>query len=476
MLFTSLPFIVFIVVVLVLYWAAAAKGYKVQNLLLLLANYVFYAWWSWQFLLLLIVYGLAIYGIGGKIYAAQNERSKRAWLAVGLVAGISTLCYFKYTNFFITSFSELLSEIGMNSSLHTLDIIMPLGISFFTFQMLGYVLDIKNGKVKPTTDVVAFLAFASFFPTLLSGPIERADNLLVQLQQNRVFNSGEAKDGLRQILWGLFKKVVVADNCARVVDAIFNNYHTASSWSLLAGMLIYPVQLYADFSGYSDMAIGIARLMGFNLVRNFAYPFFARNIPEYWRRWHMSLTSWLTEYLYTPLTISFRYSGVWGMLLSIFITYTIIGFWHGANWTFIVFGLIHSVYFSIFLLQKKTKKKIKGESDLSAREVALMMKTYAMVAFAELFFRASSVQEAWGYLRRIFSVSALHNDLAAYANYTLLLIPCMLAIEWRGRHHQHALVMHHKPAMPVRWAIYTILILFIFFCGGTQQKFIYLQF
>jgi len=476
MLFTSLPFIVFIVLVLALYWAVATKGYKVQNLLLLLANYVFYAWWDWRFLLLLIVYGLVIYRIGHKIYTAQNEHSKRRWLAVGLIAGIGTLCYFKYTNFFIASFIQLLSSVGVHSSLHTLNIIMPLGISFFTFQVLGYVLDIKNGKVKPTTDVVAFLSFASFFPTLLSGPIERADNLLIQLQKDRTFNSGATKDGLRQILWGLFKKVVVADNIARIVDAIFSNYHTASSWSLVAGILIYPVQLYADFSGYSDMAIGIARLMGFDLVRNFAYPFFARNIPEYWRRWHMSLTSWITEYLYTPLTISFRYWGVWGMLLAITITYTIIGFWHGANWTFIVFGLIHSLYFSIFMLQKKPKKKSQQERDLSPRQVGLMLRTYLMVAFAELFFRADSVQQAWGYMSRIGRADALHNDLAIFANYSLLAIPCMLAIEWRGRHHQHALVMHDKPAMPVRWAIYTILILFIFFCAGDQQKFIYLQF
>lgn len=474
MLFNSLPFLVFMVLVFALYWSAA-NNRRVQNILLLAANYVFYAWWDWRFLALLITYGLVIYFIGHKIYEADKP-NKKWWLRLALLFGIGTLSYFKYTNFFIGSFKDVVMKLGGHSSLHTLNIILPLGISFFTFQSLGYVLDINNGKIKPTTDLLSFMAFVSFFPTVLSGPIERADNLLVQLQHKRVFSNEQAKDGLRQILWGLFKKMVIADNLGHIVDAIYGAYGGSSSAALAAGILIFPFQLYADFSGYSDMATGIASLMGFKLVRNFAYPYFARSIPEYWRRWHMSLTSWITEYLYTPLSIALRDYGKAGMILAIFITYIIIGFWHGANWTYIVFGIVFSIYFSIFLMKKKRKKKKAPENDLSLKNIGLMVQTFLLVAFADLFFRAASVKDAFGYLHDLITAKTTGNGLAAYADISLLLIPVLLVIEWLGRYKTHPLVMTNQPRLPVRWAIYVVLLLFIFFCAGEQQKFIYLQF
>lgn len=407
-------------------------------------------------------------------------------LYIGLIQGIGGLAFFKYFNFFITSFNDAFQSLGVDFNLHTLNIIIPLGISFFTFKTISYLLDIDKGKINPTTDIVVFFAYVSFFPTILSGPIDKARSFVPQLERKRVFDYYQFTDGLRQILWGLFKKVVIADNCATFTDLIFANYQGLPAIYLLIGAFLYTVQIYADFSGYSDMAIGFSRLIGFDITKNFDFPFFAQNIAEFWRKWHISLTSWLTEYVFTPLNITFRNYGKFGIILSIIINFTLMGIWHGANWTYVLFGFLHGCYFIPLILRNTVNKKkriVKDKLFSSFKELINALGTFILVMLTFIVFRSNTIWDASHYYSRLFSVSFFPIPIPSMTSdklnglTLLILISIMFVIEWLGRDQQYAIArLGFKWYLPLRWLMYYCIILAIFYYFGNGQQFIYSQF
>ncbi|MDN3644276.1 MBOAT family O-acyltransferase, partial [Lutimonas halocynthiae] len=336
MLFNSLDFAIFLPIVFVLYWFVTNKNLKLQNLLIVVASYVFYGWWDWRFLSLILFSTLVDYTVGRKLRDENNGSRRLLLLWTSIIVNLGFLGFFKYYNFFLDNFIEAFSFFGYVFKAGSLQIILPVGISFYTFQTLSYTIDVYKKKLEPTKDFIAFAAFVSFFPQLVAGPIERATNLLPQFYKKRTFDSNKAIDGLKQILWGLFKKVVIADNAAQFANEIFNNSGDYSGSTLFLGALFFAFQIYGDFSGYSDIAIGTSRLFGFNLMKNFAFPYFSRDIAEFWRRWHISLSTWFRDYLYIPLGGS--RGGLSMKIRNTFIIFIVSGFWHGANWTFIVWG------------------------------------------------------------------------------------------------------------------------------------------
>jgi D-alanyl-lipoteichoic acid acyltransferase DltB (MBOAT superfamily) len=418
------------------------------------------------------------YFTGLKIFVAESKRRKKTWLLISVIINLGFLGFFKYYNFFIDSFSELLTEIGFQPHIWTLRIILPVGISFYTFHGLSYVLDIYNEKIKPTKNIIDYSSFVSFFPLLVAGPIERATHLLPQLQQPRYFNSSNATDGLRQILWGLFKKVVIADNCAVVVNNIFDNYTTLPASSLVIGSIFFAFQIYGDFSGYSDIALGSARLFGISLLRNFSYPYFSRDIAEFWRRWHISLTTWFRDYIYIPLGGS-RVSKA-KVIRNTFIIFLISGFWHGANWTFIVWGLLHALFFLPLLLTGKNRKHITiiAENRIfpSLNEIVQMFSTFMLTTFAWIVFRAESLSQAFLYIKNIFSRSLFSYPAGLNIKLIIPLLVLLLSAEWLQRNKQHALQLNHRIPVFLRWAIYYAILFLIIKYGGSQQSFIYFQF
>lgn len=480
MIFNSITFFVFFLIFFGLYWLLLNKKNTTQNLLILLGSYVFYGWSDWRFLFLLVGVSVLNYYLGIKISTATSSRWKKIYLNIGLIQGIAGLAYFKYFNFFITSFQQSFAAFGINLNLHTLNIIVPLGISFFTFRTISYLLDVEKGKIKVCTDALIFFNYVSFFPSLLSGPIDKAKLLIPQLETKRVFNYELAKDGMRQILWGIFKKVVIANNCATVTDEIFKNYEHLPASTLVLGAFYYAIQIYADFSGYSDMAIGIAKLLGFNITKNFDFPFFAQNIADFWRRWHMSLTSWLTEYVFTPLSIKFRDYDKLGLALAIVINFTICGIWHGANWTYVLFGFLHGCYFIPLIINgTMNKKKKKSESMLpSFKELINMILTFTLVMFTFIIFRAASIAEAFGFYKRIFSKSLLSVPVSIHLN-VLALVFLFLIIEWCGKANDYTIEkLFFVKSTPVKWAFYGLLTVLVYcysFTDGNEQ-FIYFQF
>ena len=329
MLFNSVAFAIFLPIVFILYWILANKGHKIQNLLLLAASLYFYASWDWRFLLLLITSIILGYFSGALINNSVNERQRKFWLWTSILFNLGFLGFFKYFNFFAESFSDALGLLGINAGVSTLNIILPVGISFYTFHGLSYIIDIYNRKIQPERNFINYSLFVSYFPLLVAGPIERATHLLPQIDKARAFDYSNAANGLRQILWGLFKKIVIADNCAQYANIIFNNHQDHSGSTLLIGALLFTFQIYGDFSGYSDIALGVSRLFGIELLRNFAYPYFSRDIAEFWRRWHISLSSWFRDYVYIPLGGS--RGGIWMKIRNTFAIFLLSGFWHGAN-------------------------------------------------------------------------------------------------------------------------------------------------
>ena len=483
MIFSSIPFVLFFVVFFFFYWFIFSKNLKTQNMLILAGSYFFYAWWDWRFLLLLVFSSWLNFVIGIKLGIANNDKAKKFLLYTGIGFGLALLIYFKYFNFFISSFVDAFSAMGVQLNFHSLKIILPLGISFYTFRTISYLLEIDKRKIVPQKNWVVFFSYVSFFPSLISGPIDKAKLLIPQLEKERKFNAASATDGMQQILWGLFKKIVVADNCAEIANQIFDNYQHLPSSSLLLGALFYTLQLYADFSGYSDMAIGFARLLGFDITRNFNYPFFAQNIAEYWRRWHMSLTTWLTEYVFTPLSVRFRDYGKWGLSLAIIINFTICGIWHGANWTYVLFGVLHGCYFIPIIwsgaLNARTKK---GKLSMipSFSEFWKMALTFTIVMFTNIIFRADSISKATEYIGKIFSKSLFSFPL--FTNRVSALIALcfslvMLIAEWLQRDKEHALKLNQvKISVGWRWGIYYLICMVILWFGGNQDSFIYFQF
>jgi len=478
MLFNSLAFALFLPLVFAVYWSIGSQRLRLQNLLLLAASYVFYGWWDWRFLSLIVISSAVDYAVGHRIADATDDRRRKLLLAISLAINLGFLGVFKYYDFFVVSMADLLGSVGVQANVHTLGIILPVGISFYTFQTLSYSIDIYRGKMEPSRDPVAFFAFVSFFPQLVAGPIERAAHLLPQFNHRRTFNTSEAEDGLRQILWGLVKKVVVADNAARSVDLIFNNPDSYPPPMILAGVFLFALQIYGDFSGYSDIAIGTSRLFGFSLMQNFAFPYFSRDIAEFWRRWHISLSSWFRDYVFIPLGGS-RGSKFFS-IRNIVITFTVSGLWHGANWTYVVWGLLNGLaYIPLMLLDKnKDSTGVVADGRLfpSVSEIIKMGSTFAFTLLAWVFFRAANISEALFILKRLVTVSWLGpletGLIPLHVLYGLTLLIC----EWPQRKKQHALQIGHL-SHTARWGIYSLLIAVLFVLGYTgETTFIYFQF
>ena len=484
MFFNSINFAIFLPIVFVLYWFVTNKNLKFQNLLLLVSSYFFYACWDWRFLFLLIFSTLLDYYTGIKMSDAKNQSSKKFWFWLSISVNLGFLGVFKYYNFFAESFADVVANFGLQVNPWTLKVILPVGISFYTFHGLSYVIDIYYDRIKAEKDFIDYSVFVSFFPLLVAGPIERATHLLPQIQKKRVFNYAIAVDGLKQILWGLFKKVVIADQCAEIANLIFNNHSDYSGSTLALGAVFFAFQIYGDFSGYSDIALGTARLFGIDLLRNFAFPYFSRDIAEFWRRWHISLSTWFRDYLYIPLGGS--KGGMWMKIRNTFIIFLVSGFWHGANWTFIIWGLLNALYImpSIIFSTNRTNLDIVAQDKLvpSLKELVQMGITFSLTVFAWIFFRAENLTHALAYISEIFSSSffsmpslLMKKTLLTKSLYAIILV--FILIEWLGRQQQYAIaVLGNKWHKAVRYAFYYLLIFGILWFSGKEQQFIYFQF
>lgn len=476
MAFNSFVFATFLLIVFSLYWSLPRNALGIRNAFLLIASYVFYGWWDWHFLGLILLNSTVDYFIGRSLYQTQSDKGRKTLLGISLAINLGILGFFKYYDFFIDSTMEVLQAIGLQANFHTLAIILPVGISFYTFQTLSYTIDIYRGKIVPTHNVIAYFAFVSFFPQLVAGPIERASHLLPQFLQKKNFNLEQAKDGLRQILWGLFKKTVIADNLAPYVDKIFSNYETYPGPMLLLGTVYFSVQIYCDFSGYSDMAIGTARLFGFDLKRNFAYPYFSRDIGEFWRRWHISLSTWFRDYVYIPLGGN-RTSTTLQHFSNVILTFTISGFWHGANWTFVIWGFLNGLYYlppSIRGPHKhETEVVAMGRLFPTALEFFQICRTFVLISFAWIFFRSTSFSHAIGFITHIGTSSWLGPLRHTNGIWYVLLI---FVIDWIQRDKLHPLEIATLPRY-IRWGIYYIITTLILLVGKTGHvPFIYFQF
>ncbi len=478
MLFNSIDFALFLPIVFLLYWFVVNRNLREQNLLLLIASYVFYGWWDWRFLSLIVFSSLVDFFIGKSLRNEEKQSKRKLLLWTSIIVNLGFLGFFKYYNFFLENFIDAFKFFGHDIGASSLNIILPVGISFYTFQTLSYTIDVYRKKLEPTSDIIEFAAFVSFFPQLVAGPIERASNLLPQFYKKREFQIHQAIDGLRQILWGLFKKVVIADNCAEYANLMFNSSDAYGGSSLLLGAIFFSFQIYGDFSGYSDIAIGTARLFGFDLMRNFAFPYFSRDIAEFWRRWHISLSTWFRDYLYIPLGGS--KGGTAMKVRNTFIIFIVSGFWHGANWTFIFWGALNALYFLPLLLLNRNRNNLEiiasGKYLPSLRDGLSMLLTFAITVLAWIFFRADNLAHAFGYIANIFDNSLLSMP-ELFPRKTLLLVGFFLFIEWIGREHQFAIAkIGLKWNRIFRWGFYYLLIIMILIFSGKQQEFIYFQF
>lgn len=478
MLFNSIDFAIFLPIVFILYWFVTDKNLKLQNFLIVAASYLFYGWWDWRFLSLILFSTIVDYTIGRQLRNEENQLKRKILLWTSILVNLGFLGFFKYYNFFLDNFITAFSFFGQDIQANSLNIILPVGISFYTFQTLSYTIDVYKRKLEPTKDFIAFSAFVSFFPQLVAGPIERATHLLPQFYTKRTFDYSKAVDGMRQILWGLFKKIVIADNCAEFANQIFNNSADMNGSTLVLGALFFTFQIYGDFSGYSDIAIGTSRLFGFDLMRNFNFPYFSRDIAEFWRRWHISLSTWFRDYLYIPLGGS--RGGTWMKVRNTFIIFIVSGFWHGANWTFIVWGALNAIYFLPLLLTNNNRNNLEtvaqGKLLPNLKEVSFMLLTFGLTVFAWIFFRAENIGHAISYISEIFS-SSLFTIPEIRPRNLILLILFFVLIEWLGREGQYAISqIGIKWKRPIRYAMYYAIIIAIFWFGGKEQQFIYFQF
>ena len=482
MIFNSLDFAIFLPIVFAFYWYAFGGNRKMQNVLLLVASYVFYGWWDWRFLGLIFFSTVVDYLVGRALDKEDRQDRRRLLLLISVLVNLGFLGFFKYFNFFLDNFAGIFSFLGEEISVRSLDIVLPVGISFYTFQTLSYSIDVYRKKIAPTHDFLVYSAYVSFFPQLVAGPIERANRLLPQFFQDRVFNYPKIVDGLRQILWGLFKKVVIADSCAVYANRFFDNAGAYSGSTLFLGGVFFAFQIYGDFSGYSDIAIGVAKLFDFDLMKNFSYPYFSRDMAEFWRRWHISLTSWFRDYLYIPMGGSRK--GVWKTIRNTLVVFLVSGFWHGANWTFIAWGLINALLFLPLILMHKNRTHLgivaEGKVFPSVKELAEMIGTFTLTVFTWIFFRAEDLSHLVQILGRIFS-SSLFTIPDFFerqkAVYTLLWCLVFIVIEWNGRVNEYAIQKLGKNwKIAYRWIMFYVLIYVILIFGGPDQKFIYFQF
>ena len=477
MLFNSLDFAVFLPIVFILYWFVTNHNLRLQNALIVVASYVFYGWWDWRFLSLIIFSTLVDYSIGRRLKNEENLKIRKTLLWTSIIVNLGFLGFFKYYNFFLDNFVAAFSFFGHEINANSLNIILPVGISFYTFQTLSYTIDVYKKKLDPTEDFIAFSAFVCFFPQLVAGPIERATNLLPQFYKRRFFEYDKAVDGMRQILWGLFKKVVIADNCAEYANLIFNNYQDYNGSTLLLGAIFFTFQIYGDFSGYSDIAIGTSRLFGFNLMQNFATPYFSRDIAEFWRRWHISLSTWFRDYLYIPLGGS--RGGTWMKVRNTFIIFIVSGFWHGANWTFLVWGGLNALYFLPLLLLKRNRSNLgivaQGRILPSIKELIQMGTTFLLTILAWVFFRSPSVNDASAFIYRIIysnsqlgfsSILKTGFDKIIFLEFIIALI-FFQVVEWS--------ILRFSPIVKSQF-LTIIIILFISLIRADSNQFIYFQF
>lgn len=481
--FNSFDFLVYLSLVFFFYWFVFYRSVRLQNLFVVLASYLFYGWWDIRFLLLITctsffswLSGIGIQRIRDKYPKDIKAVSlKCRWIVAGnLLLNLSILFFFKYYNFFVDSFTELFSSFGITLHASTLHVILPVGISFYTFQALSYTIDVYRGKLQPTKDLVAFFAFVSFFPQLVAGPIERATHLLVQFYKPRTFIYKDAVDGIRQILWGFFKKVVIADNCAVAVIDIFDNYAGYSASTLWMGAFLFAFQIYGDFSGYSDIAIGTAKLFGIHLCKNFNYPYFSSNIIDFWRRWHISLNTWFVDYVYIPLGGNRK--GVPIYIRNVCVIFLLSGLWHGANWTFVMWGIYHGLLLiSLFLVKKYNRYWPKFSSILSVPV------TFVFVVVGWIFFRSETLVMAIDYISRLYSYSLFKvpkimgiNNVYALISFCFIIV--MLVVEWWNRNKPFGLDIGTVGNKCVRYGLYGMILFSIYFFGNNASSFIYFQF
>jgi len=482
MFFNSIEFAIFLPIVFILYWFVTVINLKLQNFLIVVSSYFFYGWWDWRFLFLILFSTIVDYSIGMVLKTENNQTKRKVLLWTSILVNLGFLGFFKYYNFFLENFVTAFSFLGNPINPQGLNIILPVGISFYTFQTLSYTIDVYKRNLTATKDFVAFSAFVSFFPQLVAGPIERATNLLPQFYKKRTFDYSKAVDGLRQILWGLFKKIVIADNCAEFANQIFNNSGDLNGSTLVLGAIFFTFQIYGDFSGYSDIAIGTSRLFGFDLTQNFNFPYFSRDIAEFWRRWHISLSTWFRDYLYIPLGGS--RGGTWMKVRNTFIIFIVSGFWHGANWTFIIWGTLNAIYFLPLLLTNNNRNNLEtvaqGKFFPSIKELSFMLLTFGMTVFAWIFFRAENIGHAISYISEILSPSffsipkfpGIRKPLI-----TIILVLIFVLIEWTGREGQFAIEGFGRGRNKLfRWGFYLIIIIIIYLFNSSSQEFIYFQF
>lgn len=479
MLFNSIDFALFLPTVFFLYWFTSKRNIHKQNIILLLSSYFFYGWWDWRFLSLIILSSLIDYTVGLTLSRKTKNRQRKLLLGISIFFNLGVLIFFKYYNFFLDNFVETFSFLGNSFEKSRLTIILPVGISFYTFQTLSYTIDIYRKKIEPTKDFIAFSAFVSFFPQLVAGPIERATNLLPQFFKERRFDYMRAVDGMRQILWGLFKKMVIADNCAVYVNDVFANYNDYSGIVLLVGAVLFAFQIYCDFSGYSDIAIGTARIFGFSLIQNFAFPYFSRDIAEFWRRWHISLSTWFRDYLYIPLGGSKVSNLV--KIRNVFVIFIVSGFWHGANWTFIVWGALNAIYFLPVMLANRNRfhlTEIKKSKLLPGfKEFMQITSTFFLTTIAWVFFRVETLCDAFFYLQNTVNKIFDYQNLILPKLSSAIFIIVLITVEWLQRDKKHALQDINLRFNSVeRWILYLAMVCIIFLYNGDQQTFIYFQF
>jgi alginate O-acetyltransferase complex protein AlgI len=477
MLFNSFDFLIFLILVFILYWFVFKNQLKQQNILVLISSYVFYGWWDYRFLSLILFSTLLDYLVGHFLGKTIQPKKRKLLLWVSLLFNLGLLGFFKYYNFFIESWVSSWESVGVEMHVSTLQIILPVGISFYTFQTLSYTIDVYKNKIKPTDSFIEFASFVAFFPQLVAGPIERASHLLPQFSRNRVFDFEKAVSGVQLFIWGFFKKVVIADSCAIYVNEIFGKYEQMNSLTLIVGVFLFAFQIYGDFSGYSDMAIGISRLFGFDLMNNFKYPYFAKNIAEFWRRWHISLTTWFRDYIYFPLGGS--HGSKINQIRNIFIVFLISGVWHGANWTFVFWGFLNALFFiPIIILTSDSKKSIETIVKSHQTKVKMffsMILTFSITCIGWIFFRSVTITDAFGYLQRIVdfdSFSVQYLSIERYSLEPLILIMFFIAIEWMNQAYEHPFI--GKFVWLKTWIVILLIVLFGVYSNALD--FIYFQF
>jgi len=472
MTFTTVTFLVFLAIVYLAYWTLRRPG---QNVLLLAASLVFYGWWDWRFLSLLLLTAGMDYGVALALGRTPGPRGRRALVLVSIAANLGVLAAFKYFGFFIDSFTAVWRALGFSLEPIALQIVLPVGISFYTFQALSYTIDVYRGRMAAVRDPVQYLCFISFFPQLVAGPIERADRLLPQFAADRSFDAERSIDGLRQMLWGFFKKMVVADGLAPFVNTVYSGVATEPGWALLWATYGFAVQIYCDFSGYTDIAIGCAKLFGFELMQNFDRPYFSRSIPEFWKRWHISLSTWFRDYVYLPLGGNRVGARRWAF--NVLAVFGLSGLWHGASWTFVVWGLLHGGYYLASVTASRVLRRNRAETPPTAfRELARMALTFNLVCFAWIFFRANSMTDALLVIRGIAAALASGTFLGPPVPVPFLWAAALFLGEWLQSRKPHAL---HIPELrrPLRWAIYyAVVVSILFFASLDHTPFIYFQF